>query len=114
MFKGVSDYLKYSLSKNYISKADLYTTDKIVLAKVEPFHGKDKQLQLLFDRMNNKIGFKNNPNDFDGEVFCKSRVVDPLCRHNGEVKRVSEIDASWGKILEEESKPKHYFIKFER
>ena len=82
MFKGVSDYLKYSLSKNYISKTDLYTTDKIVLAKVEPFHGKDKHLQLLFDRMSNKIPFKDDSKDFEREVFCKSRVVDPLCKHN--------------------------------
>jgi len=114
MFKAVSDYLKYSLLKNYISKVDLYTTDKIVLAKISPFHEKDKHLQLLFDRMSNKIFFKDDPKDFEREVFCKSRVVDPLCKHNGEIERVSEIDASWGKILEEESKPKHYFIKFER
>lgn len=114
MFKAVSDYLKYALSKNYISKVDLYTTDKIVLAKIQLFHKKDEHLQLLFDRMSNKIAFKDDPKDFEREVFCKSRVVDPLCKHEEKIMRVSEIDANWGKILEEESKPKHYFIKFER
>ncbi len=114
MFRNLGDYLKYSISKGYISEADLYTTDKIVLTKIEPYHKKDERLHLLFDRMNNKIGFENNPNDFETEVFCKSRVVDPLCMYNGEIKRVSEIDPSWYVILEKESKPKHYFIKFNR
>lgn len=114
MFRTVGDYLRYALSKGYISKTDLYTTDKIVLSKIEPYHKSDERLKLLFDRMNNEIGFKNDPGNFDGEVFCKSRVVDPLCRHNGEIKRVSQIEPSWSIILKEESKPKHYFIKFER
>ena len=113
-FRSLGDYLKYALSKGYISEEDLYTTDKIVLAKIEPHHKIDKRLMLLFDRMNNKIGFKNDPKDFDTEVFCKSRVVDPLCKYNGEIKRVSEIDPSWGVTLKKESVPKHYFLKFER
>lgn len=112
-FRAIGDYLRYSLVKSYITETDLYTTDKILLAKIEPFHSKDEHLELLFARMNNKIGFENNPSDFDSEVYCKSRVVDPPCMHEGVVKRVSEIDPSWGIILQKESKPKHYFIKFE-
>lgn len=114
IFRAVGDYLKYALIKRYIREEDLYTTDKVLLAKVEPYHVKDEHLQLLYDRMNNKIKFTNDPNDFEFEVFCKSRAVDPLCVHDGEVKRVSEIDMGWGVTLKEESKPKHYFIKFER
>lgn len=113
-FRAIGDYLKYALTKKYIVETDLYTTDRIVLAKIEPYHKKDEYLQLLFDRMNNKIKFKNDPNDFEFEVFCKSRVVDPFCMHNGEMKQVSQIDSNWSMILEKESKPKHYFIKFER
>lgn len=114
MFRTVGDYLRYALSKEYIAETDLYTTDKIVLSKIEPRHKSDERLKLLFDRMNNKIGFRNDPASFDGEVFCKSRVVDPLCWHNGEIKRVSQIDPSWNIVLKEESEPKHYFIKFEQ
>ena len=114
MFRTVGDYLRHALMKGYISETDLYTTDKIVLSKIEIYHKIDEKLSLLFDRMNNKIGFKNDPNNFDSEVFCKSRVIDPLCRHNGEIKRFSQIEPSWSIILKEESKPKHYFIKFER
>lgn len=114
MFKTVGDYLKHALSEEYIYEDDLYTTDKIVLAKIEPYIKTDSKLKLLFDRMNNKICVKNNPNDYDGIVFCKSRVVDPLCRHNGKIKRVSEVEPSWTAILKQESKPKQYFLKFDR
>ncbi len=114
MFRTVGDYLRYSLSKGYISETDLYTTDKIVLSKIESHISNDPKLKLLFERMNNKIGFKNDQNNYDGKVFCKSRVVDPLCLHNGEIKRVSEIEPSWSDIIKQESKPKEYFLKFDR
>jgi len=114
MFRTVGDYLRYALSKNYISETDLYTTDKIVLEKIEPHIKADSNLSLLSDRMNNKIGFRNNPNDYNGKVFCKSRVVNPLCLHEGEIKRVSDIKPSWNDIIKQESRPKEYFLKFDR
>lgn len=114
MYRTVGDYLRHALKNSYISKYDLYTTDKAVLAKIAPYHDKDEKLKLFFDRMNNKIAFKNDPQDYEAEVFCKSRIVDPLCRHNNEIKRVSQIDENWGKIVREELKPKQYFIKFDK
>jgi hypothetical protein len=114
MFQTVGDYLRHALAQGYISEADLYTTDKMVLAKIKPHTKNDPKLNLLLERMQNKIGFKNDPNNFDGEVFCKSRVIDPLCQHDGAVKRISQIDSNWSMILKQESQPKHYFIKFER
>ncbi|MBI4088869.1 HD domain-containing protein [Candidatus Kaiserbacteria bacterium] len=113
MFQTVGEYLQYALSKGYISEVDLYTTDASVLSKIARHHADDEQLSLLFDRMNNKVPHKNNPHDFERDILCKSRVVDPLCRHNGEIKRVSHVDPNWGEILKEESKPKHHFLKFE-
>lgn len=114
MFRTVGAYLRYALSKFYISETDLYTTDKIVLEKIEPFIKTDSKLSLLFDRMNNKIGFRNDPNDYTGKVFCKSRVVNPLCRHSGKVMRISEVNPSWNDIIKRESEPKEYFLKFDR
>ena len=114
MFRTVGDCLRYALSKKYISETDLYTTDKIVLSKIEQHINNDSKLKLLFERINNKIGFKNDPINYDGKVFCKSRVVDPLCLHNGEIKKVSEIEPSWSDIITQESKPKEYFLKFNR
>jgi hypothetical protein len=114
MFRTVGDYLRYTLSKQYISETDLYTTDKIVLSKIEPHIHNDPKLKLLFERMNNKIGFRNDPTNYDGKVFCKSRVVDPLCSHNGEIKRISEIKPKLVDIIKQELKPKEYFLKFDK
>ncbi|UMX48003.1 MAG: hypothetical protein L7H18_00455 [Candidatus Nealsonbacteria bacterium DGGOD1a] len=114
MFRAVGDYLRYALEKGYINEADLYSTDEEALAKIARFHDKDGELSKLFDRMNNKIGFRNDPADYDVLVACKSRAVDPLFRADGIIKRVSEADGEWKKILEAESKPKIYFIKFDK
>lgn len=113
MYRTVGDYLKYALQMKYITKDDLYTTDKIVLEKIAPHLENDEQLRLFWNRMNLKIGYKNDPQNYDARVFCKSRIVDPLCRHNSELKKVSEIDTHWAQIVAQESKPKEYFIKFD-
>lgn len=114
MFRTVGDYLRYALQKGYISLNDLYTTDKIVLEKIQKFLDKDGGLKLLWERMNNEVKANNNPNNYDTQVFCKSRIVDPLFKDNGILKRVSEVEPSWGDIIKQESKPKQYFLKFER
>lgn len=114
MFRAVGDCLKYALQKGYISEADLYTTDKIVLEKIKMFLNKDEKLKLLWERMNNKVKVGNNPNNYDAQVFCKSRIVNPLFRDNGILKRVSEAEPRWNDIIKQESKPKQYFLKFER
>lgn len=114
MLWTVGDYLRHALDRGYINTDDLYTTDKLVLEKLTPFHASDERLQLLFDRMNCRIGFKNNPIDYDAEVYCKSRVVDPLCRINGVIKKISDVDPAWAAIIERESQPKCYYITFNR
>jgi len=114
MFRAVGDCLKYALQKGYISEEDLYTTDKIVLEKIKIFLNKDEKLKLLWERMNNKVKVGNNPNNYDAQVFCKSRIVNPLFRDNGILKRVSESESRWNDIIKQESKPKQYFLKFER
>ena len=114
MFITVGGYLKHALEEKYISENDLYTTDKEIIDKINIFLDKDERLKLFWDRMNNKISFSFNRKDYDCSVLCKSRIVDPLCIYNGNVLRVSEIDKSWKNIVEKESKPKEYHIKFER
>ena len=114
MFRTVGDYLRYALQKNYIEQDDLYSTDKKVLSKIAKFHKLDSHLKILFDRMNNKIGFKNDPDKYDVQVYCKSRVVDPLYKTGNEMKRISEIDKDWKTVLDKEMTAKSYFIKFDR
>ena len=112
MFRTVGDYLKYALKKKYIKNKDLYKTDDYVLQKINVYLNNDNYLDKLWQRMNNKVRVENNPNKYDAHVFCKSRVVDPLLVHKGKLKRVSDIDIGWKKVLQKESKPKEYFIRF--
>ncbi|NCS99856.1 HD domain-containing protein [Candidatus Parcubacteria bacterium] len=114
MFRTVGDCLRYALQRGYISLDDLYTTDKLVLEKVQNFLDKDKKLKLLWERMNNKVKVSNDPNNWDSQVFCKSRAVDPLFSSDGKLLRISEVEKEWSDIIREESKPKKYFLKFDR
>lgn len=114
MFRTVSDCLKYALQKKYIAAADLYTTDKIVLAKIKKYLNKDEKLNLLWRRMNGKIKIRQNCRDYDAKIFCKSRIIDPLFMDKGGIKQLSEAEANWGKIVKQELKPKKYFLKFEK
>lgn len=112
MFRRVGDYLKYALDQKYIFKEDLYSTDDEVIEKINKNLTGDEKMNFFWKRMNNSGGYENNPEDYDVEVYCKSRIIDPLCWHEGEIKRVSDVEPSWKDVAREESKPKGYFIKF--
>ncbi len=114
MFRAVGDCLKYALKSGYISEEDLYTTDEAVLEKIKGRLGSDKKLNLLWSRMNGLIKAKDNPVEFESQVFCKSRVVDPLFRDGTKITRLSAAEPAWGKVIGRESKPKQYFLKFDK
>ncbi len=112
MFKTVGECVKYALLKKYLLEDDLYTTDAAVLAKIKRHLKSDHQLNLLFKRMSKKFKFLNDSQNYQLHAFCKSRAVDPLFQTIGGIKRISEVDSGWAKILRQTSKPKEYFIKF--
>ncbi len=112
MHKTVGDYLRYALQKNYIIKSDLYTTDDEVLNKIVLFHEKDKVLLDLFNKMNNQVTYKNDSDDYESKIYLKSRIVDPLCKINSNIKRLSDIIPDWKSVVEAELKPKVYYLKF--
>ena len=109
MYLAVGDCLKYALQKNYISEADLYTTDRQVLDKVKRNVIRDPRLKLFWVRMNNKAKALNGG---AAAVYCKSRIVDPLFSQNGKIKRLSQANPKWTKVVERELKPKQYFVMF--
>lgn len=113
MFRSVGDYLRCALSKKYIDSADLYTTDEMVLDKIKPHLEADPEIRHFFERMDGHVKAHDDPSDFDGVVTCKSRVVDPLCLHDGMKRRLSELMPSWKETVERESRPKTYHVKFE-
>jgi hypothetical protein len=113
MFRTVGDFVKHALMMGYINFADLYTTDNFVIHKVTKHLKMDKKLALFWTRMNDKTPIRNNPKDYDAQVFVKSRIVDPLfMSKNAEIKRLSQVSKIWTKVVAWESKPKEYFLKF--
>jgi hypothetical protein len=114
MFRTVGDVVKYCMKKGYINRGDIFSTDKEIIQKISKFKGKDDRLNLLLKRMNGEIKFRLDKKNFDAVVLCKSRIVDPLFKRNSSIKRLSEVDNNWAKIVKKESLPKKYFIKFEK
>lgn len=114
MFYTVGEYLKYSLKKGYISKKDLYTTDNGVINKINQHLSTDAQLDILWQRMNNKISVKQVANNYDAQIFVKSRSVDPYFLDNGKLVRYSSASPSWKQVVEIELKPKRYLVKYEK
>lgn len=113
MHQVVGDVVRYSLEKNYLSEKDLYTTDKLVLTKIKSKLSTDKNLKKLFDKMEGKINYKNNPKDYDNIISLKSRVIDPLFSKRKNIKHVSDIVKGLKNIIVQGLKPKTYYIKFQ-
>lgn len=111
MLKTTGDYLRHGLEKEYISEGELYTTDEEVLLRLKQYHEDDKELYVLFQRMN---GARTVGRITAGsvEVFCKSRIVDPLCWYNEEIRRVSDIVTHWADVVKQESHPKCHVLTF--
>jgi HD superfamily phosphohydrolase len=114
MFRTVGDVLRYCLENRYLKREDLFSTEKIVLKKIKSKLKSDPKLKTLFQRMTGKIKVKNDPQNYDVIVYCKSRIVDPLFKDRNKVKRLSQVDKNWRKILKQEVIPKKYFLKFEK
>lgn len=114
MFRTVADYLRHALSKKYVVVDDLYTTDAEALAKINAHLAEDSQLADLWKRMNDPEGWKNDPSHPEAKIVCKSRMVDPLVRHEGKVVRLSTIQPDWGDIVKAEGKPRDWFPVYTR
>jgi len=115
MFQTVSDYISYALEKKYLTEHDLYTTDQEVFNRIAPHHVHDEHIKLLWDRMNCVITYEaSDKSDYTAYIVLKSRAVDPLCRHQGAICRVSDINPRWKKTVMAALKPKEHYIKFEK
>lgn len=112
MFYTVGEYLKYGLQKGYITLADLYTTDALVLEKLRHHHAGDTHLQRLFRRMQGEYTVVNDRESYEARVVCKSRDVDPACRTETGIRRLSEIEADWKPVVTVENQPKYYYLRF--
>ena len=114
MFRTVGDVLKHCLENGYLKREDLFSTEKTVLKKIKSKIKSDSKLKILFQRMTGKIKAKNDPQNYDVIVYCKSRIVDPLFKDRNKIKKLSQVDKNWRKILKQEVIPKKYCLKFEK
>jgi len=114
MFRTVGDVLKHCLKNGYLKKEDLFLTEKVVLEKIKSKLKSDQELKILFQRMTGKIKVKSNSQNYDVIVYCKSRIVDPLFKKEDKIKRLSQVDKSWQKIIKKEFSPKKHFLKFDK
>ena len=112
MFYTVGQYLKYALEKNYTNWNTLYTTDKQVIKQINHHLASDPHLQQLWKGMNNKVKVINDSKKYESKVYVKSRLVDPLFQEHEKILRVSDKNPKWKTIIEVESKPIQYFLRF--
>jgi len=113
MFQTVWDLFKYARKTWYVEREDFYTTDEQILNKIKQYLDKDEKLYFYRQRMNNIIKCKNNPDDFDVRIFCKSRFVDPFWNNNGKYFRLSDIDNQRKENIKNKNQAKEYFLKFD-
>jgi uncharacterized protein len=113
MFYTVGSVLRHALNKGYLTYDDLYLTDTEVLSMITQHASSDTEIQKLLDRMHNKVPYCDDPAYFHSQVFCKSRVVDPLCYKGEDVGRLSHFNVAWIEVLHKERAPKSYCIRFE-
>ncbi len=114
MHKSVGSCLKHAWNMWYLTMDDFYSIDQQVLDKITSHIETDAQLSIYWERMNNKIPCKNDPDNYEFHVFCKSRLVDPLFIDGNGIKRVSDVDIEWKTIIQTAPKYKEYFLKFEK
>lgn len=114
MFTALGDLLRHAMAKQYMTYDDLYTTDTAVLTKVRAHTPSDSVLRQLLDRLEGRVHYCNDPKNYDTKVSLKSRIVDPLCRHERNVVRLSDVQPDWGDVVRAEMQPKEYFVKWSK
>ena len=113
MLNSVGSCLKYAMEKQILKTEDLFTTDKEVLSKISAYIDDDTQLNKLWKHMSGKTPYKNDPEDYEIVVRCKSRIVDPqFISADGILRKLSEVSQEWQAVVENGLKPKTYFLKF--
>lgn len=88
-----------------------YTNSDVI--KIIENHIKDNpELKKYYDYLHlTTDNFKNDKNDYEEHVFCKSRAINPQFLKDGKLYRVSDFDNDFKKQLESVGKYKEYFIR---
>lgn len=112
MFKVVGEGLKYLVEKDLITLDDLYTDDEVVENKMREIAKQDKEFAKHWNKMHRQKEVKHDPEDYEHDVWVKSRAVDPLFITKDGLKKLSEAEPSWKQVVKHELKPKQYFLRY--
>jgi len=113
MNQSVGNYLRHAMQKGYITLDDLYTTDKIVLERINSHLSSDASLRICWDRMNGRVAVRNDPDAGVEATYIKNRLVDPLFMDNGTLRKISSADKEFADLLRNGMQPRCYFVAFE-
>jgi len=110
LFKFISDILKLGLSKGIITQEDLFTTDNEVLIKLK--NSKDEEIDEKLNMISD-LKIIENKNDYDYHLKSKIRWVDPKILVDSKLSRLSEMDTSYRKLMNDfvSETSKGFFIK---
>jgi hypothetical protein len=110
VFKLVSDVVKLGLSKNILTKDDSFSTDEIVYKKLK--NSGDNEIKKILDLLFN-IEVIEDENDYDLHLKTKVRFTDPKIKINEKIIRLSKLDKSYEKIMNDfvQKASKGFFIK---
>lgn len=113
MYHAVGECVRAALDRGIIGDGDLVSTDTSVVRKITDAARGDRELSVLWRRMQGKTAAI--PLDDGGaiEVVCKSRIVDPLfLDHAGDVIRLSDAVPAWRGVVREGLKPKRHRFQY--
>lgn len=113
LYKLISETLRLAMEKNIMTESDLFTTDLQVLNKLK--ESKDKEILDML----NTISYLNvveDEKDYDYHLKSKVRCTDPKILIDNKVVRLSEIDESYRKLMNDfiSESSKGFFVRIVR
>ena len=113
LFKILSDAIRMALSRNVISEADIFLTDNELYKKLE--ESRDEEITDILDLISN-LSVIEDKKEYDIHIKSKVRYADPEILLDGKITRLSEIDNSFKKnmnnFLQEMSKG--FFVRIKK
>lgn len=116
MFSVSAQLFRHAIAKNYVSFSDFYHgNDQYILQKILPHLDSDSELNSYHHLLTLAPDNFENDLSLPGEaIFIKNRVVNPYLLHQGELKRVSELDIDYQHYVEQMPKFKQYHVKLKK
>lgn len=110
LFHMTSETVRLALSKGIITESDLFTTDEEVVKKLKDSN--DEKIIEMLDLIRN-IDVVESKDNYDYHLKSKVRCTDPKIIDGNKIVRLSEIDESYKKLMNDfiSEYSKGFFVK---